>query len=186
MSEMDSYRGQRMKEARWWAVALMLCTFTTLSAAQKKICIGAISGGDAVTWNIQQPLLKAIATEASSRGVSITTQLLTASYEQQARGEMASYGCDYALMTSVGREWPTPKAGSGINGGGGAKDEDKPHPVSTARFHYVLLDKSAKRVDKLDKAIEMQQGYTAKNVDAELQEMIQSMANLVVDDTTAQ
>jgi hypothetical protein len=175
-----------MKKAHGWAIAILVCTLNTFGAAQKKICVGAISGGDAVTWNIQQPLLKAIATEANSRGVTISTQLLMAGVEKQAKGEMQSYGCDFAIMTSVSREWPTPKAGSGINGGSGeAKEDDKPHPASTANFHFAFLDKSAKRIDKLDRAIEMQRGYTAKNVDPELQEMIQGMANLVVDDATA-
>jgi hypothetical protein len=173
-----------MIKARGWAVAILVCTLSTLCAAQKKICVGAISGGDALTWNIQQPLLKAISTESTSRGVAATTQLLTAGGEKQAKGEMSSYGCDFAIMTNVSREWPTPKGQSGINGGGGAKEDDKPHPTSTARFHFVMLDKSAKRVDKLDKSIEMQQGYTAKNVDPELQDIIQGIANLVVDEAT--
>jgi hypothetical protein len=175
-----------MKNAQWWLIAILWCAGSTVSVAQKKICVGAISGGDAPTWNIQQPLLKAIATEATSRGVTISTQLLMAGGEKQAKGEMSSYGCDFAIMTNVSREWPTPKAGSGINGGGGEpKEDDKPHPASTANFHFVFLDKSGKRVDKLDRAIEMQRSYTAKNVDPELQEMIQGMANLVVDDATA-
>ena len=175
-----------MIKARGWAVVILVCTLSTLCAAQKKICVGAISGGDAVTWNIQQPLLKAISTEANSRGIAVSMQLLTAGVEKQAKGEMSSYGCDFAIMTNVSREWPTPKGQNGINGGsGGAKEDDKPHPTSTARFHFAMLDKSAKRVDKLDKSIEMQQGYTAKNVDPELQDIIQGIANLVVDEATA-
>ncbi len=174
-----------MIKARGWAIAILVCTLSTLCVAQKKICVGAISGGDAVTWNIQQPLLKAISTEANSRGVAVSMQLLTAGGEKQAKGEMSSYGCDFAIMTNVSREWPTPKGQSGINGGGGEKEDDKPHPSSTARFHFAMLDKSAKRVDKLDKTIEMQTRYTAKDVDPELQEIIQGIANLVVDEATA-
>lgn len=175
-----------MNKTHWFLLAIVVCACTASGFAQKKICVGAISGGDAPTWNIQQPLLKAIATEANSRGVTVSTQLLMNGGEKQAKGEMQSNGCDFAIMTNVSREWPTPKSGSGINGGGGEpKEDDKPHPASTANFHFAFLDKSAKRVDKLDRAIEMQRNYTAKNVDTELQEMIQGIANLVVDDATA-
>ncbi len=176
-----------MKRARWCAVIFLISAISTLAMAQTRICIGAVSGGDSVTWNTQQPYLQAIMTEAKSRGVPVTTQLLMSNNEKSARSEISSYKCDYALMTNVGREWPQPKASSGINGGGGggAKD-DAPHPSSTARFHHVLLDKSGKKIDKWDASIEMPMSATAKDVQPELQELIQEVANRVLDETTVQ
>ena len=176
-----------MKYRTGWAIAILVCACTTFGAAQTSICIGSISGGDAVTWNIQQPILKAISTEAAARGVPVRTQLLTSSSEKQARGEMSSYKCDFALFTNASREWPTPKAETGVGGPtvGGGKKDDNPHPPSTANFRYVLADKSAKKIDKFEHSIEMQIRYTAKDVDPELQEMIQEVANRVLDETTA-
>ena len=176
-----------MKQVRWWAVAIVVCGLTTFGSAQKEICIGSIGGGDALTWNIQQPLLKAIETEANARGVSITTRLLTNNNEKAAKGEMSALKCDYGVITNVSREWPAPKSSGGagtINAGGGGGKDDNPHPPSTARFEYMLLDKSAKRLDKFKTTISMEQGYTAKNVDPEVKEMIQEVSNWTLDGTT--
>ena len=176
-----------MKRVRWQALIFLISTFSTLGMAQTRICIGAVSGGDAVTWNVQEPYLKAIMNEAKARGVPVTTQLLTSNNEKAARSEMSSYKCDFGLITNASREWPQPKTSSGINaGGGGGKSDDAPHPSSTARFHHSLLDKSGKRIDKWDSSIEMAQGATAKDVDPELKELIQEVANRVLDETTAQ
>lgn len=176
-----------MKSVHWWAV-LMIFGFTTYGVAQKEICVGAIGGGDAPIWNIQQPLLKAIETEAHSRGVAVTTRLLTNNNEKAAKGEMSALKCDVGLITYVSREWPTPKASGGgggatLNAGGSGKD-DNPHPPSTARFEYSLVDKSAKKLDKFKTSISMQQGYTAKDVDPDVKEMIQEVANWTLDSTT--
>jgi hypothetical protein len=172
-----------MKQVHGWAVALVVCMCTTFGAAQKEICIGAIGGGDALTWNIQQPILKAIETEAASRGVQITTRLLNNNNEKAAKGEMAALKCDYGVITSASREWPTPKSGSGINGGGGGKSDDKPNPPSVAHFEYTLTDKSAKRMDRFKTSISMETGYTAKDVAPDMKEMIQQVANWVLDAT---
>ncbi len=165
----------------------ILCGLTTFGLAQKEICIGSIGGGDAVTWNIQQPLLKAIETEAHARGIPITTRLLTNNNEKAAKGEMSALKCDYGVLTNVSREWPTPKSGGGgggtINAGGGSKD-DNPHPPSTAHFEYTLVDKSAKRIDRFKTSITMQQGYTAKDVDPDVKEMLQEVSNWTTDGTT--
>ena len=97
-----------MKYAHGWAI-LMVGAFTTFGVAQKEVCVGAIGGSDALTWNIQQPLLKAIETEANSRGVQITTRLLTNNNDKAAKGEMAALKCDAAVLTYVSREWPSAK-----------------------------------------------------------------------------
>ena len=177
-----------MKYAHGWAI-LMVGAFTTFGVAQKEVCVGAIGGSDALTWNIQQPLLKAIETEANSRGVQITTRLLTNNNDKAAKGEMAALKCDAAVLTYVSREWPAPKSGGGggggatLNAGGGGKD-DNPHPPSTARFEYTLVDKSAKKLDKFKTSISMEQGYKAKDVDPDVKQMIQEVANWTVDGTT--
>lgn len=175
-----------MKYSLGWAI-LMVCAFTTFGVAQKEICVGAIGGGDAMTWNIQQPLLKAIDTEATSRGVQVTTRLLTNNNEKAAKGEISALKCDVALITYVSREWPTPKGSGGgggtINAGGGGKD-DNPHPPSIAHFEYTLVDKSAKKLDKFKTSISMEVGYTAKDVDPDLKQMIQETANWTVDAAT--
>lgn len=175
-----------MKRGRWQAVLFLIGAFSSLGVAQTRICIGSVSGSDAVTWNTQEPYLRAIMTEAKARGVPVSTQLLMSNNEKSARSEISSYKCDYALMTNASREWPQPKASSGINGGGGggAKD-DAPHPSSTARFHHVLLNKSGKKIDKWDSSIEMPMGATAKDKEPELQELIQEVANRVLDEATA-
>src|SRR5206468_2489575 len=104
--------------------ALLLTSF---AHAQKQICIGAIGGGDAPTWNIQQPLFKAITTEASSRGDQVKAQLLMSNNERQAKGEISSLKCDYAVITNTSREWPQPKGG-GLKEGGDKEDEKNPWP----------------------------------------------------------
>lgn len=178
-----------MKRGHWQAVLFLIGAFSTLGMAQTRICIGAVSGGDAVTWNTQQPYLQAIMTEAKARGVPVSTQLLMSNNEKSARSEISSYKCEYTLMTNASREWPQPKASSGINGGsggGGGQKDDTPHPSSTARFHHVLLDKSGKKIDKWDSSIEMPMGATAKDKEPELQELIQEVANRVLDETTSQ
>ncbi len=173
-----------MKSSLAWAI-LTLCACTTYGVAQKEICVGAIGGSDALTWNIQQPLLKAIETEANSRGVQVTTRLLTNNNDKAAKGEMSALKCDSAVLTYVSREWPTPKASGGGGGGatlnaGGSKD-DNPHPPSTAHFEYTLVDKSARKLDKFKTSISMEVGYTAKDVDPDVKQMIQEVANWTVD-----
>jgi hypothetical protein len=186
MGDIFRQRGD-MNQVRWWAVALVLCGFTTIGAAQREICVGSIGGGDAVTWNIQQPLLKAIDDEAQALGVKITTRLLTNNNEKAAKGEMQALKCDYGLITSVSREWPQPKGQSGISGGGGGGGggkDDNPHPPSIAHFEFTLVDKNAKRMDRFKTQIEMQIRYTAKDVEPDLKEIIQQVANWTLDGTT--
>lgn len=160
------------------ALAILIVTLSSLSFAEKKVCIGAISGGDAATWNIQQPLLKAISTGAAAQGTPVETQLLTSGNEKQARGEINSYKCDYTLITNVSREWPVAKDKPG--------KDDNPHPPSTARFHFLVLDSKAGKIDKFDTTISMEEGYTAKNVDDSLQDIIQQVSQLVLDQLSGQ
>jgi len=171
-----------MNKLQLLAGLFVLCALSTFSLAQKQICVGMIAGGDAIQWNIQQPLLKAITTEASARGDATKTQLLMSNNDKSAKGEMASIKCDYALMTNVRREWPTPKGG-GLKEGGGKDDEKNPHPSSTAWFQFTLLGKDGKKIDKFETSIEMAPGATAKTVDPQLQDMIQQMANWTLDGT---
>ena len=175
-----------MKSVYLVAIGAMVCACSALGYAQKEICIGSIGGGDALTFNIQQPILKAIETEASSRGVKVTTRLLMNNNEKAAKSEMSALKCDYGLITDVSREWPQPKSSSGINaggGGGGGKDEDT-HPPSTSHFTYSLLDKDAKRLDRFKTQITMPQGAKAKDVDPDVKEMIQEVANWTLDTAT--
>ena len=171
-----------MNKVHFCGVLFVLSTFTTLGVAQKEICVGAIAGGDTVTWNIQQPLLKAITTEAASRGDAAKTQLLMSNNDKSAKSEMASIKCDYALMTNVRREWPTPKGG-GLKTEDGKADEKNPHPSSTAWFQFTLLGKGGKKIDKFETSIEMPVGATAKDVAPQLQDLIQQMANWTLDGT---
>jgi hypothetical protein len=175
-----------MKKVCGWALLVLVGGFTTFASAQKTVCISAVGGGDANTFNIQEPLLKAIAKEATSRGTQVSTQLLITEGEKQTRSAMGAAKCDLAVVSNISRVWPQPKSGTGgsINPGK-AKDDDDPHPSSTAEFHFILLDKSGKRMDKFDSKIEMKIRYTVRDVQPELQEIMDQMANLTVDDVSA-
>jgi hypothetical protein len=164
------------------ALVFSLITVSTAAIAQKQICIGAVGGGDATTWNIQQPVLKAITTEASARGEQLKTQLLMSFTERQAKSEMPSLKCDYGLMINTNREWPTPK-GAGLKTQDSKEEEKNPHPGSTAILQFILIDKSAKKLDKFETKIEMKSGATARDVQPELQEIIQEVANWTLDGT---
>lgn len=163
-----------------WTVTAVLFLLSAFGAAQKTICIGSIGGGDAPTWNIQQPILTAISKEATARGDKITTQLLTANNEHQAKGEMSAQHCDYAVMTNAHREWPTPKGG-GLKEGDNKDDDKNPHPASTAYLQFVLLNKSAKKIDKFESQFEMKPGATAKDVSQDLSDVLQQVANWTLD-----
>ena len=167
-------------------VLLVSVALSGWSAAQK-ICIAAPGGGDAATFNIQQPLYKAIADEIKARGQKIDMQLLASNYEKSVRKEAAGYKCDYSIVTDLSREWPTPKSSDGGGGAtlGGKKDDD-PHPPSTSHWKFYFLDKDGKRVDKFETSIEMQVGFTAANVKDKVTEIIQQMANLAADYVTPQ
>jgi hypothetical protein len=169
-----------------WGSILAVCVLSAMSAAQK-ICIGAPGGSDAVTFNIQQPLYKALADELKARGQTGDLQLLASNYEKSVRKEASGYKCEYAIVTDLSREWPTPKDDKG--GGatlGGKKDDDNAHPPSTSHWHFHILDKDGKRVDKFETEIEMQPGFTAANVKDKVQEIIQQVANLAADYVTPQ
>ncbi len=163
-------------------VFVALCS--SLGAAQKSICIGTVSGGDASMWNLQQPLFKAITTEAASRGEQVKAQLLMSNNDRSAKGEMSSLKCDFGLLTNTNREWPQPKGG-GLKQESSSDDEKNPHPSSTAYMEFTLLDKNAKKIDKFKTQIEMKPGYTAKDVQPELQEIIQEVANWTLDGAAA-
>ncbi|HEY3928783.1 MAG TPA: hypothetical protein VGL89_10430 [Candidatus Koribacter sp.] len=179
-----------MNSWRGWTIVFLVCVCSSAALAQKKICIGNTGGSDAETFNIQQSLYDSIKHEAGSRGSQVTLQLLTNSGEKQAKDEIKSLKCDYALMSNINREWPQPKATDSQGGGntptiGGSKDKDNPHPASTSRFHFALLDDKGKRIDKFDTSIEMQIRYTAKDVQPELKDILQEVANWTLDGTIA-
>lgn len=174
-----------MNTWRGWAILLLLCVVSSLSFAQKKICIGSVGGSDAATFNIQQPLFKALTSEAASRGDNVTAQLMTNSNEKTAKGEMSALKCDFALMSNINREWPQPKGGMNAGTGGGGGKDDNPHPPSTSRFHFILLDKNGKKMDKFETSVEMQIRYTAKDVETEVTQILQEVANWTLDSTIA-
>jgi len=181
--------GGLMNSWRGWTILLFVCICGSAALAQTKICIGNIGGSDNETFNIQQPLFDAIKTEAASRGAQVTLQLMTNSGEKQAKDEIKSLKCDFALMSNIAREWPQPKATDSQGGGGstptigGSKDKDNPHPPSTSRFHFALLDNKGKRIDKFETTITMQIRYTAKDVQPELKDILQEVANWTLDGT---
>lgn len=174
-----------MNLSRCFVLMMLVSLFSTIAVAQKKVCIGSISGGDAAMWNLQEPLLKEITTQAKNMGSPLSTELMMSSNEKSARGEMSSMKCDFGLITSVSREWDQPKASSGLNAGGGGGQKDEPHPGSNARFHFTLLDNKGKRIDKFDTTIRMEMGYTAKDVQPELKDVIEQVGNWIIDGTAA-
>ena len=168
-------------------LSFALFTLSAVGTAQQKLCLAAPGGGDASTFNIQQPLYKAIADEGKARGQSVEVQLLASNYEKSAKKEAAGYKCDYLVVSDLSREWPQPKSDSGGGGMnlGGKKDEDA-HPPSISHFKFYIFDKSGKRVDKFETQIEMFPGYTATNVKDQVKEIIQQAANLAADYVTPQ
>ncbi len=178
-----------MNSFRTFALIVFAALVSTLAVGQTTICVSAIGGGDAPTWNIQERLYKAIETEAKSRGDNVTLQLMTTSNEKQAKDEMHSLKCNFALITNTSREWPTPKASDSLQAGGatvgGGGKNDNPHPPSIAHFHFLLLDKNGKKLDKYETQIEMQLRYTAKDVETDLAQIIQEMANWTLDGSVA-
>jgi hypothetical protein len=173
-----------MKPLNFLLVGLFFALSSAFGAAQKTICIGTVSGGDAAMWNLQQPLFKAITKEAASRGEQVKAQLLMSNNDRSAKGEMSSLKCDFGLLTNTNREWPQPKGG-GLKQESASDDEKNPHPASTAYMEFTLLDKNAKKIDKFKTQIEMKSGYTAKDVQPELQEIIQEAANWTLDGASA-
>ncbi|WP_041855978.1 hypothetical protein [Candidatus Korobacter versatilis] len=169
-----------MDSLRVAALAGLFFLLTSFGVAQHQICVGRVGGGDSPTWNIQQPTLQAINKEASSRGDKVTAQLMMAYNDKGAKGEMQAMKCDYGLVINTNREWPTPKGG-GLKQEDANADEKNPHPASTAYLEFTLLDKNAKKIDKFKTQIEMKQGATAKDVQSELQEIIQELANWALD-----
>ena len=165
-------------------LAGMIFLLTSFGLAQRQLCIGRVGGGDAPTWNIQQPIYQAITKEAAARGDKVTAQLMMAYNDKGAKGEMQGMKCDYGLVINTNREWPTPKGG-GLKQDEGKDDEKNPHPASTAFLEFTLLDKNAKKLDKFKTQIEMKAGATAKDVQPELQEIIQELANWALDGTVA-
>lgn len=166
---------------------LTVCAFTAMGAAQQKLCLAAPGGSDAATFNIQQPLYKAIADEGKARGQSIQIQLLASNFEKSAKKEAAGYKCDYLIVSELSREWPQPKSDSG--GGGmslGGKKDDDAHPPSTSHFKFYVFDKSGKRVDKFETEISMPMGATGADVKDQVKEIIQQVANLAADYMTPQ
>ena len=167
------------------ALAGLFCLVSSFGVAQREICVGRVGGGDAPTWNIQQPIYQAVTKEATSRGDKVTVQLMMAYNDKGAKGEMQAMKCDFGLVINASREWPTPKGSGGINKDDSKDDEKNPHPSSTAFLEFTLLDKNAKKIDKFKTKIEMKAGATAKDVQPELQEIIQELANWTLDGTIA-
>lgn len=174
-----------MKKLFALAFLLLWMAGVVVAQAPGSVCVAALSGPQASSWNLQKPIAREISEQAASRHADLTSQLLTANDEKKAKVESRERSCTYLLL-------PWWEAGDSSVNFGLNPSERAPRASITdtaatvgsqqsgARLQYKLFDAQGKKIASGHFTLELKPSPVREDYEAAGGKLVSQVAGAVL------